>query len=309
MVLPYRYLGRSGLKITEITYGNWLTHGSQVENDTAKACVRAALDAGITLFDTADVYANTKAETVPRRGVEGRAAPVARDLHQGARRPAPAARTTPGCRASTSLSRSDGSLQPPADGLRRPVPGASLRRSRPRSKGDDAAAFADVVALGQGALHRGSRSGPRTRSGPVTALAKDLGFQLISNQPQYSALWRVIEGEVVPTSAEASGVPQIVWSPVAQGVLTGKYKPGQAPPAGSRATDEEGWRPVHRPLPRAARRAAARAGPHARRRRASPACRWPSWPWRGCCRTRTRPPRSSARPGPSRSRRTSRRPV
>ena len=81
--MDFRYLGRSGLKISEITYGNWLTHGSQVENDIATQCVRAALDAGITTFDTADAYANTKAETVPRRRPRGRAARVARDLHQG----------------------------------------------------------------------------------------------------------------------------------------------------------------------------------------------------------------------------------
>jgi aryl-alcohol dehydrogenase-like predicted oxidoreductase len=71
------------------------------------------------------------------------------------------------------------------------------------------------------------------------ALAKDLGVQLISSQPQYSMLWRVIEGEVVPTCAEL-GVSQIVWSPVAQGVLTGKYAPGQPLPEGSRATDDKG---------------------------------------------------------------------
>ncbi|MEO7131013.1 MAG: aldo/keto reductase, partial [Dermatophilaceae bacterium] len=70
-------------------------------------------------------------------------------------------------------------------------------------------------------------------------LSKELGFQLISSQPQYSMLWRVIEDEVVPTSQEL-GLSQIVWSPIAQGVLTGKYLPGQAPPAGSRATDEKG---------------------------------------------------------------------
>ena len=70
-------------------------------------------------------------------------------------------------------------------------------------------------------------------------LAKELGFQLISSQPQYSMLWRVIEGEVVPDVREL-GVSQIVWSPVAQGVLTGKYLPGEQPPAGSRATDEKG---------------------------------------------------------------------
>src|SRR4029450_10435285 len=69
--MNFRYLGKSGFKISEITYGNWLTHGSQVENDQAKACVRAALEAGITTFDTADVYANTKAESVLGEALEG----------------------------------------------------------------------------------------------------------------------------------------------------------------------------------------------------------------------------------------------
>src|SRR3954468_17015090 len=69
--MEFRHLGKSGLKISEITYGNWLTHGSQVENDQATACVRASLDAGITTFDTADVYANTKAETVLGEALKG----------------------------------------------------------------------------------------------------------------------------------------------------------------------------------------------------------------------------------------------
>ena len=69
--MEFRYLGNSGMKISEITYGNWLTHGSQVENEAAVACVRAALDAGITTFDTADVYANTKAETVLGDALKG----------------------------------------------------------------------------------------------------------------------------------------------------------------------------------------------------------------------------------------------
>src|SRR5437763_8321043 len=69
--MEHRYLGRSGLKISEITYGNWITHGSQVENDVATACVRAALDAGITTFDTADVYAGGKAEEVLGAALKG----------------------------------------------------------------------------------------------------------------------------------------------------------------------------------------------------------------------------------------------
>ncbi len=99
-------------------------------------------------------------------------------------------------------------------------------------------AFADVVRMGK-VLYVGVSEWTADEITRAAAMAKDLGFQLISNQPEYSALWRVIESEVVPASKEA-GVSQIVWSPIAQGVLTGKYKPGQDAPAGSRATDDKG---------------------------------------------------------------------
>ena len=99
-------------------------------------------------------------------------------------------------------------------------------------------AFADVVRQGK-ALYIGVSEWTADQIRAGHAMAKDLGFQLISNQPQYSMLWRVIEAEVVPTSREL-GVSQIVWSPIAQGVLTGKYKPGAPLPAGSRARDEKG---------------------------------------------------------------------
>jgi aryl-alcohol dehydrogenase-like predicted oxidoreductase len=99
-------------------------------------------------------------------------------------------------------------------------------------------AFADVVRQGK-ALYIGVSEWNAEQIRAGAALAKELGFQLISNQPQYSMLWRVIEGEVVPASKQL-GLSQIVWSPIAQGVLTGKYKPGQPLPEGSRATDEKG---------------------------------------------------------------------
>ena len=99
-------------------------------------------------------------------------------------------------------------------------------------------AFADLVRMGK-VLYVGVSewTGEQLRAGH--ALAQQLGFQLISNQPEYSMLWRVIEAEVVPTSREL-GISQVVWSPIAQGVLTGKYRPGEQPPAGSRATDDKG---------------------------------------------------------------------
>jgi aryl-alcohol dehydrogenase-like predicted oxidoreductase len=99
-------------------------------------------------------------------------------------------------------------------------------------------AFADVVRSGK-ALYIGVSEWTADQIRAGHALSKELGFQLVSNQPQYSALWRVIEPEVVPASEEL-GVSQIVWSPVAQGVLTGKYKPGAPLPEGSRATDSKG---------------------------------------------------------------------
>jgi aryl-alcohol dehydrogenase-like predicted oxidoreductase len=99
-------------------------------------------------------------------------------------------------------------------------------------------AFADVVRAGK-ALYIGVSEWTADQIRAGHALAQELGFQLISSQPQYSMLWRVIEGEVMP-ACEELGISQIVWSPIAQGVLTGKYQPGQAPPAGSRATDEKG---------------------------------------------------------------------
>ncbi|HWI31453.1 MAG TPA: aldo/keto reductase, partial [Microbacterium sp.] len=98
-------------------------------------------------------------------------------------------------------------------------------------------AFADVVRQGK-ALYIGVSEWTAEQLREGHALAKDLGIQLISNQPQYSMLWRVIEGKVVPAS-EKLGISQIVWSPMAQGVLSGKYLPGRPVPEGSRATDEK----------------------------------------------------------------------
>ena len=104
--MDFRYLGASGLKISEITYGNWLTHGSQVENDVATQCVRAALDQGISSFDTADVYANTAAETVLGEALKGERRESLEIFTKVYWPTGPKARTTPACRASTSWSRS-----------------------------------------------------------------------------------------------------------------------------------------------------------------------------------------------------------
>lgn len=234
--MEFRYLGNSGLKISEITYGNWLTHGSQVENDAATACVRAALDAGISTFDTADVYANTKAETVLGEALKGERR-ESLEIFTKVYWP-----TGPGGKNDTGLSRKhimesiNGSL------TRLQTDYVDLyqahRYDTETPLEETMQAFADVVRQGK-ALYIGVSEWTADQIRAGHALAKDLGIQLISSQPQYSMLWRVIEGEVVP-ACEELGISQIVWSPIAQGVLTGKYQPGQAPPAGSRATDDKG---------------------------------------------------------------------
>ncbi|MCL1869567.1 MAG: aldo/keto reductase family protein [Promicromonosporaceae bacterium] len=235
-MVNYRYLGNSGLKITEITYGNWLTHGSQVENDVATACVNAALDAGITSFDTADAYANGAAESVLGAALKGQRR-ESLEIFTKVYWP-----TGPGGANDSGLSRKhimesiNGSLR------RLQTDYVDLyqahRYDHETPLEETMQAFADVVRQGK-ALYIGVSEWTADQIRAGQALAKQLGFSLISSQPQYSMLWRVIEDEVVPASKE-QGLSQIVWSPVAQGVLTGKYVPGQPLPAGSRATDAKG---------------------------------------------------------------------
>ena len=234
--MNFRYLGNSGLKISEITYGNWLTHGSQVENDVATACVHAALDAGISTFDTADVYANTKAEQVLGDALKGQRR-ESLEIFTKVYWP-----TGPGGPNDTGLSRKhvmesiNGSLKRLGTDYVDLYQAHRYDTETPLE--ETMQAFADIVRQGK-ALYIGVSEWTADQIRAGHALAKDLGFQLISSQPQYSMLWRVIEDEVVPTSREL-GLSQIVWSPMAQGVLSGKYVPGRPLPQGSRATDDKG---------------------------------------------------------------------
>ena len=234
--MKYRYLGNSGLKITEIVYGNWLTHGSQVENDAATACVRAALDAGITSFDTADVYANTVAESVLGEALKGERRESLEIFTKVFGAIGPKGANDAGLSRKHIMEGINGSLK------RLQTDYVDLYQAHRFDVGtpleETMQAFADIVHAGK--VHYigvSEWTADQIREG--ARMAKELGIPFVSNQPQYSMLWRVIEEEVVPASKEV-GVSQIVWSPIAQGVLTGKYKPGQAAPEGSRATDEKG---------------------------------------------------------------------
>jgi len=236
--MEFRYLGNSGMQISEITYGNWLTHGSQVENDVATQCVRTALDCGITTFDTADVYANGRAEEVLGAALKGErreSLEVFTKVYWPVG-PDPKGKNDTGLSRKHILEGIDGSLR------RLQMDYVDLYQAHRYDSftplEETMQAFADVVRAGK-ALYIGVSEWTAEQIRTAHDLATQLGVPLVSSQPQYSMLWRIIEDEVVPTSKEL-GIGQIVWSPIAQGVLTGKYQPGQQPPAGSRATDDKG---------------------------------------------------------------------
>jgi aryl-alcohol dehydrogenase-like predicted oxidoreductase len=235
--MEYRHLGGSGMIVSALSYGNWVTHGSQIGDDSATACVKAALDAGITTFDTADAYAMGEAESVLGRALKG----VARDSIE----------------IFTKVYWPTGP-NPNNRGLSRKHIMESLHSSLKRLQTDHVdlyqahrydfeapleetlRAFDDLVR--QGKVHYvGVSEWTAEQIEEALRLADEMGFdRIVSNQPQYSLIWRVIEAEVVPL-CEKEGVGQIVWSPLSQGVLTGKYLPGGAdPPEGSRATGVEG---------------------------------------------------------------------
>src|SRR3954463_376134 len=233
--MDYRHLGRSGFRVGVLTYGNWVTHGSQIEEGAARECVRAALDCGITTFDTADVYARGRAEEILGRALKGERregleifTKVFWPMGEGAN--------------DAGLSRKHIREGIEASLRRLQLDHVDLYQAHRYDHGtpleETMQAFADVVRSGK-ALYIGVSEWRAEEIRAAKALAGELKVPLISNQPQYSALYRVPEAEVIPTSAEL-GIGQVVFSPIAQGVLTGKYRPGLPPPQGSRATDEKG---------------------------------------------------------------------
>jgi len=233
--MKHRHLGHSGLRVSEISYGNWLTHGSQVEEEQALACVRAALDNGITTFDTADVYAMTKAESVLGRALEGERRDGL-EIFTKVFWPTGPGQNDRGLSRKHILTSIEGSLRRLKTDYVDLYQAHRYDHTTPIE--ETMLAFADVVRAGK-ALYIGVSEWRAEEIRAAKALADELHVPLVSNQPQYNMIWRVIEAEVVPTCVEL-GMSQIVWSPIAQGVLTGKYKPGAAPPEGSRATDERG---------------------------------------------------------------------
>jgi 1-deoxyxylulose-5-phosphate synthase len=222
-----RPLGDSGIEVSAIALGSWLTYGSGVTRDQTQACTRAAFEAGITFFDTANVYGRGAAERAWGEILAG----YPRDSYVLA------------TKAYFAMSATD-------RGLSKPQIHKQLDASLKRLNTDYVDLFQchrydedtpleetmeglnEVVQAGK-ARHVGFSEWPADRIRESLQLRGVVRF--VSSQPQYSALYRAPEAEVFPLCAE-NGISQIVWSPLAQGVLTGKYKPGEAAPDGSRAT-------------------------------------------------------------------------
>jgi aryl-alcohol dehydrogenase-like predicted oxidoreductase len=234
--MEYRHLGKSGLVISEIAYGNWVTHGSQVEEQAAAECVRAALDEGITTFDTADVYAGGRAEEVLGRALHG----VRRESLEVFTKvywPMGNGRNDRGLSRKHIMESANASLRRLQTDYIDLYQAHRYDSETPIE--ETMRAFDDLVRAGK-VLYVGVSEWRAEQIAAALKVAGELGLdRIVSNQPQYNMLWRVIEAEVVPLS-EKEGIGQLVFSPIAQGVLTGKYQPGAAPPADSRATDPSG---------------------------------------------------------------------
>ncbi|NUS72596.1 MAG: aldo/keto reductase family protein [Corynebacteriales bacterium] len=242
--MEFRHLGRSGLRVSEIAYGNWLTHASQVEEEAAVACVRTALEEGITTFDTADVYAATKAEEVLGRALKG----VKRESYELFTKvfwPIGPGENDRGLSRKHIMEGINGSLK------RLGVDYVDLYQAHRYDYAtpleETLRAFDDLVRQGK-VLYVGVSEWRAEEIAQALEIADDMGFdRLVSNQPQYNMLWRIIESEIVPL-CEKEGLGQVVWSPIAQGILTGKYKPGAPLPEGSRAADPSGGGTIARGL-------------------------------------------------------------
>jgi len=221
--------------VSEIAYGNWITHGSQVEEDAAIKCVKAALNEGITTFDTADVYAGTRAEAVLGKALKG----VKRESYELFTKvywPTGTGKNDRGLSRKHIMESVHASLKRLNTDH---IDLYQMHRFDVESPLEESLqAFEDLVRQGK-VNYIGFSEWNAAQIKAALQIQKENGWtRFVSSQPQYSMLWRVIEKEVVPLSQQ-EGIGQIVWSPIAQGVLTGKYLPGKKPPAGSRATDKK----------------------------------------------------------------------
>jgi aryl-alcohol dehydrogenase-like predicted oxidoreductase len=228
--VKHRLLGNSGLEVSEISLGSWLTYGGAVDDENAKACVHRALDVGINLIDTANAYATGGAESF----LGDVLADVPRDSYVLATKLFfPMSEEDKGLSAAQVHKQIDASLQ------RLRVDHVDLyqchRYDNDVPLEETMGALTEVVRAGKARAIGFSEWSPKQIQAAIDMPDVE---RFTSSQPMYNALWRKPEAKVIPL-CEANGIGQIVFSPLAQGVLTGKYKPGQAPPADSRAANDE----------------------------------------------------------------------
>jgi len=228
--MQYRKLGNSDLDISEIILGSWLTYGVGVERDHAVACVNRAFDVGINFIDTANIYGKGAAETFLGEVLKGRdrsSYMLATKLFF------PMTSTDRGLSAQQIHKQLDDSLKRLQTDY---IDLYQCHRFDPNTPIEETMrGFTEVVHSGKVRFIGFSEWTPEQIQ---RALDIPNVVKFVSSQPQYSMLWRKPEDGVFQVCAE-NGISQIVWSPLAQGILTGKYKPGQPPPAQSRATNPE----------------------------------------------------------------------
>jgi len=232
--MEYRHLGKAGVKVSEVALGSWLTYGGAVEEETAIACVHKAYELGINFFDTANVYARGEAERVLAKAL----APFPRDSYVLATkvffpmgegpndRGLSAKHIYEQCHASLKRLRTDY------------IDLYQCHRYDPETPLEETLRALDRLVQQGKVLYVGVSEWSAVQICDAVHLARQLNLnRIVSNQPYYNMLGRGIERDVIPL-CEREGIGQVVFSPLAQGVLTGKYQPGQPPPAGTRAADE-----------------------------------------------------------------------
>ncbi|GAC1496718.1 MAG: aldo/keto reductase family protein [Vulcanimicrobiaceae bacterium] len=229
--MRYRHLGRSGVKVSVVGLGSWLTYGGSVEEDAARACIARAYERGINFFDTANVYARGRAEEVVGRAI----AAFPRESIVLATKVFYTMGDGPNDRG---LSRKHVVEQCHASLRRLGVEYVDLyqchRYDRTTPLDETVSVMNDLVRQGK-ILYWGVSEWSADQIAAAVSLARARGWaEPVSNQPQYSALWRRVEERVFPACADF-GLGNVVWSPLAMGILTGKYADAAKPPAGTRA--------------------------------------------------------------------------
>ncbi|MGG1962187.1 aldo/keto reductase family protein [Bacillus pumilus] len=233
--MKYSKLGNSGLTISKLAYGNWINHGGKINEEAAHDCVKAALDVGITTFDTADVYSDTMAEEILGRSLKG----IRREsieLCTKVCHPTGTGKNNRGLSRKHIMENCHASLRRLQTDY---IDIYYAHRFDPTTPLEETMlAFADLVRQGK-VNYIGVSEWTAEQITRGAVLARELNVPLIASQPQYSMLWRIIESDVIPT-CQREGLGQVVWSPLAQGILTGKYLPGKSLPTNSRANSTAG---------------------------------------------------------------------